>query len=91
MNPQTEILNMQSSEDRTSFLFSHQRKKEDKGDSWDGNLVMLEIQGIFKISQSRLKGRVCEGGMATMLIGPEFRMERRGSLGAMVDTLQMPS
>ena len=66
-------------------------KKEDKGDSWDGNLVMLEIQGIFEISQSRLKGRVCEGGTATMLIGPEFRMERRASLGAMVDTLQMPS
>ena len=31
--PQTNILNMQSSEDWTSFILSHQRKKEDMGGS----------------------------------------------------------
>ena len=33
-----------------------------------------EIRGIFQMFQSRLKGCVCRAGMATMLIGGEFRM-----------------
>ena len=84
MYPQTNILNMQS-EDRLNFFYtlSHQRKKEDMGGS--GILGMKfslpEIQGIFQMFQSRLKGCVCRAGMATMLIGGEFRMRGGYSTG----------
>ena len=84
MYPQTNILNMQS-EDRLNFFYtlSHQRKKEDTGGS--GILGMKfslpEIQGIFQMFQSRLKGCVCRAGMATMLIGGEFRMRGGYSTG----------
>ena len=40
-----------------------------------------EIQGIFQMFQSRLKGYVCRAGMATMLIGGEFRMRGGYSTG----------
>ena len=80
MYPQTNILNMQS-EDRLNFFYtlslSHQRKKKDMGGSGIPGMKFSfpEIQGIFQMFQSRLKGCVCGAGMATMLIGGEFRMD----------------
>ena len=63
---------------------SHQRKKEDimGGSGIPGTKFSLpEIRGIFQMFQSRLKGCVCRAGMATMLIGGEFRMRGGYSTG----------
>ena len=78
--PQTNILNMQSLEDWTSFIIKERGRTLGRiWDSWDRTFP--EIRGIFQMFQSRLKGCVCRAGMATMLIGGEFRMRGGYSTG----------
>ena len=80
MYPQTNILNMQSLEDWTSFIIKERGRTLGRiWDSWDRTFP--EIRGIFQMFQSRLKGCVCRAGMATMLIGGEFRMRGGYSTG----------